>query len=319
QDVAPSAPPRPPPSMAPGPYPEDSVLALHYNYTGKLQGGRYRSGLRPQTLLFLLVCAFIVLENLLVLVTIWRTKKLHSPMFYLLGNLTLSDLLAGVAYSANIALSGANTFRLTPALWFLREGGVFLTLAASVLSLLAIAVERHLTMARVRVAAGRGGDKRARMWTLVAASWGASLALAALPGLGWNCLGDLPLCSTLLPLYSKRYLAFCVALFLAILSAIVVLYARLYRAVRRSANPRPAAAKWPALLKTVTVVVGTFIACWCPLFLLLLLDAWCCPRACAVLYHADYFLGLAMANSLLNPLIYTGTSREMCRAVLRVL
>uniref|UniRef100_A0A663F6Q5 Sphingosine-1-phosphate receptor 5 n=1 Tax=Aquila chrysaetos chrysaetos TaxID=223781 RepID=A0A663F6Q5_AQUCH len=269
-----------------------------------LHAGRYRGGLRPETLLFLLVCGFIVVENLVVLVTIWRTKKLHSPMFYLLGNLTLSDLLAGVAYTANIVLSGANTFRLTPALWFLREGG-----------LLAIAVERHLTMARVRVARG---DKRGRMWSLVAASWGVSAALAALPGLGWNCLGDLPACSTVLPLYSKRYVFFCVAVFLAILLAIVVLYARLYRAVRRSASLRPSP-KSPALLKTVTVVVGTFIACWSPLFLLLLLDAWCCPRACAVLYHADYFLGLAMANSLLNPLIYTGTSREMCRAVLRLL
>ncbi|XP_009473581.1 PREDICTED: sphingosine 1-phosphate receptor 1-like, partial [Nipponia nippon] len=287
--------------MAPGPFPEDAVLALHYNYTGKLHAGRYRGGLRPETLLFLLVCGFIVVENLVVLVTIWRTKKLHSPMFYLLGNLTLSDLLAGVAYTANIVLSGANTLRLTPALWFLREGGVFLTLAASVLSLLAIAVERHLTMARVRVTRG---DKRGRMWSLVAASWGVSVALAALPGLGWNCLGDLPACSTVLPLYSKRYVFFCVAVFLAILLTIVVLYVRLYRAVRRSANLRPSP-KSPALLKTVTVVVGTFIACWSPLFLLLLLDAWCCPRACAVLYHADYFLGLAMANSLLNPLIYT--------------
>uniref|UniRef100_A0A8D0FZU5 G-protein coupled receptors family 1 profile domain-containing protein n=1 Tax=Strix occidentalis caurina TaxID=311401 RepID=A0A8D0FZU5_STROC len=93
----------------------DAVLALHYNYTGKLHAGRYRGGLRPETLLFLLVCGFIVVENLVVLVTIWRTKKLHSPMFYLLGNLTLSDLLAGVAYTANIVLSGANTLRLTPA------------------------------------------------------------------------------------------------------------------------------------------------------------------------------------------------------------
>ncbi|NXI46283.1 S1PR1 protein, partial [Galbula dea] len=303
------------------------ILTLHYNYTGKLHAGRYRGGgLRPETLLFLLVCAFIVLENFLVLVTIWRTKKLHSPMFYLLGNLTLSDLLAGVAYTANIILSGANTFRLTPTLWFLREGGVFLTLAASVLSLLAIAVERHLTMARVRVTRGGGGGtgtgtKRGRMWSLVAASWGLSVTLAALPGLGWNCLGDLPACSTVLPLYSKRYVFFCVAVFLAILLSIVVLYARLYRAVRRSpaASLRRPSPKSPALLKTVTVVVGTFIACWSPLFLLLLLDAWCCPGACSVLYHADYFLGLAMANSLLNPLIYTGTSREMCRAVLRLL
>ncbi|NXH09403.1 S1PR1 protein, partial [Bucco capensis] len=295
------------------------ILTLHYNYTGKLAAGRYRGrGLRPETLLFLLGCALIVLENLLVLLTICRTKKLHSPMFYLLGNLTLSDLLAGLAYSANLVLSGANTLQLTPSLWFLREGGVFLTLAASVLSLLAIAVERHLTMARVRVTRGGGGggsSKTGRMWTLVAASWGLSITLAALPSLGWNCLGDLPACSTLLPLYSKRYVLFCVTIFLAILLAIVILYARLYRAVHLQSHQKQPRRASPALLKTVLLLLGTFITCWAPLFLLLLLDAWCYPKACSILYHADYFLGLAMANSLLNPLIYTGTSREMCRGL----
>ncbi|NWR81951.1 S1PR1 protein, partial [Centropus unirufus] len=287
------------------------VLALHYNLTGKLgHPSRYRGGIRAERLLFLLICGLIVLENLVVLVAIWKTKKLHSPMFYLLGNLTLSDLLAGVAYTANILLSGANTLTLTPALWFLREGGVFLTLAASVLSLLAIAVERHLTMARVRVARG---VKTGRTLAMVVATWASAAALAALPALGWNCLGDVTACSTVLPLYSKRYVFFCVALFLAALLAIVVLYARLYRAVRRGA------AKSPPLLKTLAMVVGAFIACWVPLFFLLLLDSWCFPGSCAVLHHADYFLGLAMANSLLNPLIYTGSSREMCRAVLRLL
>ncbi|XP_050780594.1 sphingosine 1-phosphate receptor 5 [Gopherus flavomarginatus] len=308
-------------------YHNNELISLHYNYTGKLQAsGKYKGGLKADAVAFLAVCALIVLENLVVLLAIWRNKKFHSPMFYLLGNLTLSDLLAGLAYTANIAMSGATTLQLTPLLWFLREAGVFITLAASVFSLLAIAVERHITMSRRKP---HHGDKKARMFLLVGATWAASVLLGLLPILGWNCLDRLDNCSTVLPLFSKSYILFCITVFLAILVSITVLYARVFRMVKGS-SPRlgtlrkgmlKRSQKYMALLKTVTIVVGTFMACWLPLFLLLLLDVWCevQAQACRVLYKADYFLGLAMINSLLNPIIYTLTSKDLRRAILKLL
>uniref|UniRef100_A0A8C4WJP5 Sphingosine-1-phosphate receptor 5 n=1 Tax=Gopherus evgoodei TaxID=1825980 RepID=A0A8C4WJP5_9SAUR len=320
------------PSQLPGSqserdYHNNELISLHYNYTGKLQAsGKYKGGLKADAVAFLAVCALIVLENLVVLLAIWRNKKFHSPMFYLLGNLTLSDLLAGLAYTANIAMSGATTLQLTPLLWFLREAGVFITLAASVFSLLAIAVERHITMSRRKP---HHSDKKARMFLLVGATWAASVLLGLLPILGWNCLDRLDNCSTVLPLFSKSYILFCITVFLAILVSITVLYARVFRMVKGS-SPRlgtlrkgmlKRSQKYMALLKTVTIVVGTFVACWLPLFLLLLLDVWCevQAQACRVLYKADYFLGLAMINSLLNPIIYTLTSKDLRRAILKLL
>ncbi len=58
----------------------------------------------------------------------------------------------------------------------------------------------------------------------------------------------------------------------------------------------------------------------------LLVASLCAPSAglllpcqsCKVLYKADYFLGIAMINSLLNPIIYTLTSKDMRRAILRL-
>ncbi|XP_020647386.2 sphingosine 1-phosphate receptor 5 [Pogona vitticeps] len=305
-------------------YHNSNVISLHYNYTGKLSASKYKGSLKADAVVFLVVCAFIVVENLVVLLAIWRNKKFHSPMYYLIGNLTLSDLLAGVAYTANIIMSGPMTLKLTPVQWFLREGGVFVTLAASVLSLLAIAIERHITMVRMRL---YHGDKKGRMFLLVGASWLASVLLGVLPILGWNCIDSLPECSTVLPLYSKHYILFCITIFLAILISIVVLYARIYRMVKfngqRLGTLRKGmlkkSQKYMALLKTVTIVVGTFIACWLPLFLLLLLDVACQIQACSVLYKADYFLGLAMINSLLNPIIYTLTSKDMRRAIFKLL
>ncbi|XP_068599727.1 sphingosine 1-phosphate receptor 1 [Brachionichthys hirsutus] len=299
------------------------LIARHYNFTGKLRPPRQDSGLKADSVLFIIVCCFIILENLLVLTTIWRTKRFHKPMFYFIGNLALSDLLAGVVYTANILLSGANTFRLSPAQWFLREGSMFVALAASVFSLLAIAVERHLTMLQMKLHNGGGAW---RVLPLVSAVWGVAALLGGLPGLGWNCIRSLSRCSTVLPLYHKAYILFCTSVFSIILVLIVALYGRIYALVRsrsRRLLPRKAAIrsseKSMALLRTVIVVLSCFIACWAPLFVLLLLDAACETLRCPVLYEAEWFLALAVLNSAMNPLIYTLTSNEMRRAFLQTL
>ncbi|KAF7658109.1 hypothetical protein LDENG_00017540 [Lucifuga dentata] len=307
-------------------YQSNAVIRDHYNYTGKLEEKKYKDGLKPEAIAFLLVCLLIVIENFVVLLAIWKNKKFHLPMYYLLGNLTLSDLLAGFTYMVNIITSGANTLKMTPVQWFLREGGVFIMLAASVISLLAIAIERHVTMVRMKP---YQGDKQGRMFALIGASWVLSVFLGVLPVLGWNCMGRLDQCSTVLPLYAKSYILFCITIFSAILMSIVVLYVHIFRIVksntqRLGSGPQRKglsrkSQKYMALLKTVTIVLGVFIACWLPLFILLLLD-FCCPaKKCQVLFKADYFLGIAMFNSLLNPIIYTLTSKDMRRAILRLL
>ncbi|KAG7279735.1 hypothetical protein CRUP_011667 [Coryphaenoides rupestris] len=310
-------------------YQSNAVITEHYNYTGKLSdnSNRYSHGLKTEAIIFLLVCLLIVAENAVVLLAIWKNKKFHVPMYYLLGNLTLSDLLAGFTYMVNIITSGANTLTMTPVMWFLREGGVFIMLAASVVSLLAIAIERHVTMVRMKP---YQGDKQGRMFALIGASWVLSVFLGVLPILGWNCLGRLDRCSTVLPLYAKSYILFCVTVFSGILMSIVVLYVRIFRIVKCNTQQRLAAGpqrkglarksqKYLALLKTVTIVLGVFIACWLPLFVFLLLDFFCEANKCPVLFKADYFLGIAMFNSLLNPIIYTLTSKDMRRAILHLL
>nr|XP_055072567.1 sphingosine 1-phosphate receptor 3a [Misgurnus anguillicaudatus] len=294
----------------------NEIIVNYYNHSGKW--GRPRGTGICKKALLIFICVLIVLENVTVLLALWRNKRFHSRMYFLIGNLALSDLLAGVLYVINMFTSGGNTFFLTEYQWLLREGSMFVALSASTFSLLAIGIERHMTMVRLRPceAAGRG-----RLLALLVACWVVSILLSALPSLGWNCLGRMHTCSTVLPLYDKSYLAFCISVFTALLAAIVVLYVRIYLLVTssgRRVSSRPSDRSF-ALLRTVVIVLGVFVLCWSPLFLLLLLDVGCGPKQCPVLYQADWFIGLAVLNSALNPLIYTLSSREMRAAFVRVL
>lgn len=296
-----------------------NTILLHYNYTGKLDHRRNGSAspgtVDVKTIVVLIICSFIVLENLTVLVAIWRNHRFHNRMYFFIANLALCDLLAGVAYLVNVLLSGEKTLQLSPALWFVREGSMFVALGASIFSLLAIAIERHLTMIKMRP---YDANKKYRVFLLIGTCWLIAISLGALPIIGWNCLDNLPDCSTVLPLYSKKYVAFCITVFIVLLVAMSVLYARIYILVKsssRKVSKHSSSEHAMSLLRTVIIVVGVFIACWTPIFVLLLMDV-ACKQHCSILYKADWFIAVAVLNSALNPVIYTLASREMRRAFL---
>lgn len=274
-----------------------------------------KAQLSSLNIVFVIICSIIILENLLVLIAVFRNKKFHSAMFFFIGNLAFSDLLAGSAYIANIFLSGPRTFELVPVQWFIREGTAFIALAASVFSLLAIAIERYIAITKVRV---YGSNRTCRMFLLIGTCWVTSILLGGLPIIGWNCINNLPECSALLPLYSKKYILFVVTIFSIILLSIGILYVRIYLIVRSSHQEATNSPAY-ALLKTVTIVLGVFIVCWLPAFTVLLLDTSCRRLDCPVLSKADIFFGIATLNSALNPLIYTLRSKDMRKEFLRVL
>ncbi|CAJ1060579.1 sphingosine 1-phosphate receptor 4 isoform X3 [Xyrichtys novacula] len=302
----------------------NNVILLHYNNTGRLQNrpiSNTQNQISITTAMFLLFSICIILENFLVLVAV-ITRIRHSQrwVFVCIANITLSDLLTGAAYVVNICLSGSKTFRLTPALWLFREGMLFVALAASIFSLFLIAVERYTTMMRPL-------PQKSTRWTyyriygLVFLCWCLAAIIGFLPLLGWNCVCSLNECSTLLPLYSKTYILFSLIIFFLILLAIGVLYGLIYCHVHKSAklSAQRNRKRSLALLKTVITIVGVFVVCWGPLFVLLLVDFFCGSRQCALLQSADYCISLAVLNSGLNPIIYGLGSSEMKKAISQLL
>lgn len=302
----------------------NDVILLHYNHTGRLKNrtiSNTPNHISVTVAVFLCFSIFIILENLLVLMAVVsRIRHSRRWVYVCIANITLSDLLTGVAYLVNICMSGHQTFRLSPALWLFREGMLFVALAASIFSLLLIAMERYTTM--MKPLPQKSARKAYyRIYSLVGLCWVLALVIGFLPLLGWNCVCSLNQCSTLLPLYSKSYILFSLIIFFIILSAIGILYGAIYCHVHRSAQvgPNRSRKRSLGLLKTVITIVGVFLVCWGPLFLLLLVDFFCVPRQCALLFSADYFISLAVLNSGLNPVIYALGSSDMRKAMAEML
>ncbi|KAM3876093.1 sphingosine 1-phosphate receptor 4 [Diretmus argenteus] len=295
------------------------VILQHYNHTLRLQDRTLanENHFSATKVISLSLSVFIILENLLVLIAVLSHIRYSRRWLYVcIANITLSDLLTGAAFVVNICMSGSQTFRLSPELWLFREGMLFVALAASIFSLLLIAVERYTVMMKPlhQKLARRG---YCRIYGLVGLCWLLALGIGFLPLLGWNCVCSLEECSTLLPLYSKSYILFSVLIFFLILLGIGVLYGAIYFHVHSSADlgSHRNRHRSLALLKTVISIVGVFLLCWGPLFLLLLVDFFCTSRQCGLLFSADLFISLAVLNSGLNPIIYTLGSSELRKAI----
>lgn len=300
------------------------VILRHYNYTGRLMNrtiSNTQSHISVTMAIFFFFSIFIILENLLVLVAvISRIRHSRRWVYVCIANITLSDLLTGVAYLVNICMSGSQTFRLTPILWLFREGMLFVALAASIFSLFLIAVERYTTMMKpLHQKSAR--NTYYRIYGLVALCWILAACIGFVPMLGWNCVCNLEGCSTLLPLYSKSYILFSLFIFFIILLAIGVLYGSIYCHVHKSAQlgPQRSRNRSLGLLKTVITIVGVFLICWGPLFLLLLVDFFCVSRQCTLRFSADICISLAVFNSGLNPVIYALGSSDMRKAIAELL
>lgn len=296
------------------------VILQHYNHTGRLQNrttSSHRNHISTTAIIALIISIFIILENLLVLIAV-LSRICHSRrwVYVCIANITLSDLLTGAAYVVNICMSGSQTFHLSPQLWLFREGVLFVTLAASIFSLLLIAVERYTTM--MKPLHQKSARKTYyRIYCLVVLCWLLALAIGFLPLLGWNCMCSLDSCSTLLPLYSKSYILFSLVIFLLILVAIGFLYGAIYCHVYSSADMGSQRSRKRSLklLRAVVSIVGVFVLCWGPLFFLLLMDFFCDSRQCSPLFSADWFIALAVLNSALNPVIYALGSNELRKAI----
>ncbi|XP_070791136.1 lysophosphatidic acid receptor 2 [Pituophis catenifer annectens] len=291
------------------------TVEFFYNNSGKELFHEWRPKDILVVALGLTVSIIVLLTNLLVITAIVINKRFHYPIYYLLGNLAAADLFAGIAYMFLMFHTGPRTAKLSLKTWFIRQSLLDTSLTASVVNLLAIAVERHQTIFTMQLHSKMSNQ---RVIILIGCIWVTALLLGLIPSYGWHCLCQLNDCSTMAPLYSRRYLTFWALSNLFIFLIMVVVYTHIFIYVKRKMarmskhttfHPRYKETMIN-LIKTVIIILSAFVICWTPGQVVLLLDGLGC-KSCNVLAVEKYFLLLAEINSLINAIIYSYRDNEM--------
>lgn len=239
-------------------------------------------------------------ENALVIAVLFYTPTLRAPMFVLIGSLAAADLLAGLGLILNFVF----TYLVDSSVEYVTLLSVALLISAfsaSVLNILAITVDRYLSLSNALTY----HTERTVTFTyvMVVLIWASCLALGLLPALGWNCLRDESACSVCRPVTKVNAVALAVT-FLLVFALMMQLYLQICKIAFRHAQQIAVQHQFVAMsttkgVSTLSAILCAFGACWLPFAMYSIVADSSYP---AIYTYATVLP--ATCCSVINPIIY---------------
>ncbi|XP_064619679.1 adenosine receptor A3-like [Lineus longissimus] len=269
----------------------------------------------------------IVSGNLLVIIAVNKNKTLRNKMYVLIVSLAIADLLTGLVHPLNAVTYFVKTLNQSKRLCLIIDFLGLVPLSASVLHLCAISVDRFIAI-NFSLHYEMIMTRRTIVVTLLI-SWGLSVIIGAIPGLGVNTWNAplIPWCYWQ-DVITPEFLLF-IGIVLILGSVLMVtLYTQIFImawkqhkkiSVGKRIIDREKHKGWRRDMKAVKVigvVIGVYLTCWLPSAIMMVrgylqIDI---PR-----YIRNIVFIFAIANSMMNPLIYAWGNKTMRKTFKRIL
>lgn len=283
-----------------------SLENVTYNYSMGDQNSTTCAQIMIPHELFFALGLISLIENIFVILAIIKNRNLHSPMYYFICCLAVSDMLVSVSNVVETMFMLVTEYGLlivTPSMMEHLDNVIDIMICSSVVSSLSflstIAADRYITIFYALRYHSIMTSQRAV--AVIVIIWSASTVSSSL-FISYHNDNAVIVCLVTF---------FCITLiFNAALYLHMFITAHLHsrRIIAFHKSRRQATSMKGAI--TLTILLGVFIICWGPFFLHLILILTC--RSCTCFFsYFNLYLILIICNSLIDPLIYAYRSQEL--------